>query len=176
MGMANPIDMLLSKGKGKIKAMKARLEGIVGVFKTLTEQHGEVEALLGSVRHDADKRQDLWPKIRTELLSHERAEVQEVFPVLRAHEPTRSLADQHDAEARELEQLIYQLDATDICSDAWGKLFERLADTVEAHANEEETEIFPIAQCVIGAARAKQLDQSFLAAQQRIAASLAAAA
>jgi hemerythrin superfamily protein len=166
--MANQIDTLLAKGRGKIKAMKARLEGVVGVFKTLTEQHGEVESLLGSVRNDADKRQDLWPKIRTELLSHEGAEVQEVYPVLRAHEPTRALADQHDAEVKEMEQLIGELDATEISSDAWGKLFNRLADTVEAHANEEETEIFPIAQSVLGAERAKQIDGRFLAAKQRI--------
>lgn len=172
--MANHIDTLLSKGRGKIKAMKARLDGVVGVFRTLTEQHGEVESLLGSVRHDPDKRQDLWPKIRTDLLSHCRAEVQEVFPALRAHEPTRALADQHDAEAREIEQLIAEIDANEISSAAWGKLFERLADTVEAHANEEETEIFPIAQSVLGAERAKQLDERFLAAQQRIAASLTA--
>jgi hemerythrin superfamily protein len=172
--MANQIDTLLSKGRGKIKAMKARLEGVVGVFKTLTEQHGEVESLLGSVRHDADKRQALWPKIRTDLLAHCRAEVQEVFPVLRAHEPTRALADQHDTEAREIEQLVAEIDATEISCGTWGKLFDRLADTVEAHANEEETEIFPIAQSVLGPERSKQLDARFLAAQQRIAASLAA--
>jgi hemerythrin superfamily protein len=172
MVMPSHIDTLLSKGRGKLKAMKARLDGVAGVFKTLTEQHGEVEALLGSVKRDADKRQDLWPKLRTELLSHERAEIQEVYPALRAHVPTRPLADQHDAEAAELEQLITKLDAIEISSDAWGTVFDQLADAVTAHATEEETEIFPIAQSVLGEARAKQLDAQFLSAKQRIAASV----
>jgi hemerythrin superfamily protein len=170
--MANHIDILIAKGKGKMRALKARLEGVVGVFKTLTEQHAEIEALLDDVRHDADKRQDLWPKIRTGLLSHERAEVEEVFPALHAEEPTRALADQHDADARELEQLIERLDATEISSDAWGMLFEQLTDTIEALATEEETEIFPVAQAVLGEARSKELDESFRAAEQRIAASV----
>lgn len=169
--MSNHMDTLISKGKGKMKAMQARLDGVVGVFKTLTEQHGEVEALLSRVKHDADKRQDLWPKIRTELRSHERAEVQEVYPALRDRhqEPLSALADQHDAEATELEQLIRRLDLIEITSDAWGKLFEQLVDTVVTHATEEETEIFPLAQSVLGEARAKQLDKKFLAAKQRIA-------
>lgn len=172
--MPNNIDTLISKGKGKMKAMQARLDGVVGVFRVLTEQHGEVEALLDRVKRDADKREDLWPKIRTELRSHERAEVQEVYPALREREqePMRTLADQHDAEARELEQLIHRLDLIDICSDAWGTLFEQLAETVVAHATEEETEIFPLAQGVLGEARARQLEKKFLAAKQRIAESV----
>jgi hemerythrin superfamily protein len=170
--MPNHMDTLISKGKGKMKAMQAGLEGVVGVFKTLTEQHAEVESLITRVKRDEDKRQDLWPKIRTELRSHERAEVQEVYPVLREQEATRTFADHHDAEARDLEQLIHRLDAIEITSDAWGRLFEQLAATVAAHATEEETEIFPLAQSVLGEARAKQLDEKFLAAKKRLAQSV----
>jgi hemerythrin superfamily protein len=163
--------MLISKGKGLMKGMKARLDGVVGVYRTLTEQHGEVEALLQRVRRDAAKRRDLWPKIRGELRSHERAETATVYPALREEEPTRSLAEQHDGDARELEQLIARLDAMEIDSDAWGTAFDELADTVASHAREEETVIFPLAQSVLGDERARQLDDHFLAAKRQIAAS-----
>jgi hemerythrin superfamily protein len=166
------MDTLISRGKGKMKAMKARLDGVVGVFKTLTEQHGEVEALIARVMRDADRRQDLWPKIRTELRSHEQAEVQEVYAALRDQELTRALVVEHDTEVSELERLIDQLDLTDISGAAWGTLFEQLADTVMAHATEEEAEIFPLAQNTLGTARAKQLDEKFVATQKRIARSV----
>jgi hemerythrin superfamily protein len=169
--MPNNTDMLISKGKGMIKGMKARLDGVVGIFRTLAEQHSEVEALLNRVKRDAARRRDLWPTIRGELRSHERAEVQELYPVLREQEPTRSLAEQHDAEAGDLERLIARLDATETSSDAWGTMFDELAEAVVAHAREEETVIFPLAQSLLGHARAKELDERFLAAKQRIAAS-----
>lgn len=167
--MPNQMDMLVSKGKGKGKAMEARLAGVVGVFRTLAEQHAEVEVLLTRVQRDAEKRQALWPKLRTERLSHDRAEVQEVYPERRAHPPTRVLADRHDAEASQLEQLIQRLDALELSSDAWGTLFDQLAEAITRHATEEETKIFPLAQTVIGEPRAQQLDERFLAAKKRIA-------
>jgi hemerythrin superfamily protein len=82
------------------------------------------------------------------------------------------LADQHDTEAKELEQLIHRLDVLEISSDAWGRLFEQLANTVMAHATEEETEVFPLAQSVLGEARARHLDAKFLATKKRLAQSV----
>lgn len=166
------MDTLISKGKAKLKQVRAKASGMTGVFSTLTQQHGEVEALLARVQDDADKRRALWPTIRMELLSHERAEIQQVYPALRYHEATRSVADQHDAEANDLEQLIQRLDATEISSALWGELFDQLVDTVLAHATEEETEMFPLAQDTLGKARSKELDSAFLATKQRIASSI----
>jgi len=170
--MPTRMDSMISHGMGKVKAAKARLTGLVGVFKTLAEQHGQVAALLERVRGNTDKRSELWPKIRVELISHERGEVREVYPVLRTQAQTRALAEHHDDEARELEQLITTLDATDIASEAWAELFDRLADTVISHANEEEEKIFPPAQDALGEDRAKELERAFLAAKQQIAAAV----
>jgi hemerythrin superfamily protein len=166
--MPNPVDTMISKGKGAIKSIQARLEGLQGVFRTIAQQHGEVSALLKRVEHDADKRQDLWPKIRMELLSHEHAELREVYPVLRQHAATRALADHHDADARELEQMIARLDRLDIESEAWGALFSELTDAVVAHAAEEEQVIFPAAQEAIGEVLAEDMDRRFLAAKRQL--------
>lgn len=170
--MANRMDSIISHGMAEVKGLKARLSGLVGVFRTLAEQHGEVTALINRVRGNAHKRAELWPKIRVELLSHERGEVRELYPVLRAHAELRDLADHHDEEARDLEQQISVLDTTDLSSDAWRAGFDHLAELVSAHAKEEENEIFPAAQHVIGADRAKELGRSFLAAKQQIAAAM----
>lgn len=170
--MANRMDSIISHGMGEVKGLKARLKGLVGVFRTLAEQHGEVTALISRVRGHADKRAELWPEIRRELLSHERGEVRELYPVLRAHVELRELADHHDEEARELEQQISMLDALEISSDAWRTRFDQLAELVIAHAKEEENEIFPAAQHAIGEDRARALERTFLAAKQQIAAAV----
>jgi iron-sulfur cluster repair protein YtfE (RIC family) len=170
--MANRMDSMISHGMGKVKAIKARIEGLVGVFQTLAEQHGEVAALLERARSSPEKRAELWPTIRMELLSHERGELRELYPVLRMYPETRALADGHDEEARELEQLISVLDATLIASDAWDALLDRLTETVLAHAKEEENQIFPQAQRVIGEERALEIEPKFLLAKQQVAAAV----
>ena len=167
--MSNRIDTVVAKGKGLIKGLRARRDGLTGVFRTLAEQHTEVATLIERLEADASKRATLWPKIRIELLSHERAELSEVYPVLREHAETTALADRHEAEAQELEDLIYELDDEDIESEDWGAVFDQLAGTVLDHAEEEEKLIFPVAQRVIGEMRAKELVEPFLTAKRMIA-------
>ncbi|HET9621743.1 MAG TPA: hemerythrin domain-containing protein [Kofleriaceae bacterium] len=163
------MDTMIAKGTGAVKSVEARLHGLTGVFKTLAEQHGEVSALMKRVKSDADKRADLWPTIRMELVSHEKGELREVYPVLRELPETRMMADRHDAEAGALETLIDRINNTPTASEEWGQFFEQLVNMVENHAEEEEAQIFPVAQKAIGAQRAKEIDARFLAAKKQIA-------
>jgi len=166
--MANRIDETVAKTKAAAKRVKARVDGLTGIFATLAKQHTEAGSLMGAVKHDTAKRTDLWPKIRMALLTHERSEMRVLYPELRMHDQLRALANSHDAEAQELERMIHDLDGVEIASDTWGNLFERLADTVARHAREEETDIFPKAQNVLGKDRAKDLDSKFLATQKSL--------
>ncbi|MGA7616709.1 MAG: hemerythrin domain-containing protein [Thermoanaerobaculia bacterium] len=170
----NRIDEMASNAMGKAKEMKDAATGLKGVFRTLAEQHGEVSALLKRARStdDAEKRAELWRKIRVELLSHERGEMREVYPVLREHAETRSLADHHDREAKELESMISRLDAMSTGSDEWEDLFSEIADTVQHHAREEENEFFPKAQETIGKAEAERLEARFMQTKKRIVSQL----
>lgn len=148
---------------------KPRVGGLVGVFATLAKQHGELASLFETVRHDRARRgEEDWPKIRHALLTHERAEMRVLYPELRMRDQLRPLANRHDAEASELERMIHDLDEVEMTSDTWRNLFERLADTVVHHAREEEHEIFPLAQRVIGKDRAKELDAKFQNAQRSL--------
>jgi hemerythrin superfamily protein len=166
------MDATLAHGMGKVKAIRARLSGLVGVFKTLAEQHGEVTMLLERAKASNEKFAQLWPTIRRELLSHEKAELREVYPMLRTREATRPLADHHDLEAQELEQLIRAVDELAIGAPERTELYNQLVATVVEHAREEETAIFPRAQEAIGKAQAEAIEATFLAAKQQIAQSL----
>ena len=166
--MSNRMDEIISKTKGAAKAVKARVEGLVGIFALLAKQHTEAGSLMDAVKADKAKRAELWPKVRTALLTHERAEMRVLYPELRMHDELRALANSHDAEAAELERMIHDLDSVEMASDTWGNLFERLADTVVRHAAEEESEIFPKAQTILGKDRAKQLEPKFEQTQKAL--------
>ena len=167
--MANSIDTVVAKGTGAVKGMQPRLGGLTGVFETLAEQHGIASALLERVQKDPAKRAKLWPTIRRELVSHERAEMSEVYPALRELAETSAMADRHDEEAEELDGLIKRLDGEiDVTSTEWGSQFARLATIVVQHATEEEKDIFPVALEALGDDEARKLDDRFKAAQDRI--------
>jgi hypothetical protein len=165
--MAKRVDELMSEGMGKLKGITARLSGLVGVFKTLSEQHGEAGALLRRIKDDPNKRAELWPTAREALLSHEHGELDAVYPELSLHAETRPLALEHAREADELAATIEQIDALPFDSLAWEDTFDSLVAKVEMHVEEEEKTIFPRAQKVIGDARAHALDPMFRAAQRR---------
>ena len=164
--MSNQLDSIISQGAGKVSAAKARMNGLVGVFTLLCEQHGEVGNLLKRVKADPSKRADLWPKIRAELTSHEKAELRAVYPVLAENEATRGFAEQHASDAAQLTATIEHIDATNMDSSQWTQLFDQLIQMVEQHVLKEETEIFPKAQQVIGKARAREIEPHFVAAKK----------
>ena len=166
--MPNRMDSMLSHGMARVKAVKARLSGLVGVFKTLASEHGEVRVLLERAKTSDERFVDLWPTIRRELISHEKAERRELYPVLRAHPETRSLADHHDAEADELDALIASVDALGVGTPELHDAFKLLIERVAHHSKEEESKIFPEAQRVIGKDRAELIETKFLAAKRQL--------
>jgi iron-sulfur cluster repair protein YtfE (RIC family) len=151
--MTNPLDEIASKAMGGVKVVKATLEGLTGVFRHLAQEHGEVSALLLHVKMSSDPkvREELFPKIRKELLSHEKGEVEVVYPAFRAHADTERYADKHDQEASQLEKVIAELSALPVRSENWGTTFDALVELVQRHVTEEESLMFPAGQRVLSA-------------------------
>jgi hypothetical protein len=165
--MPNTLQNAASKTMGAVKDAKATLKGLTGVFKHLMEEHGKVGALLKRVKASSDEkvRAELWPTIRTELLAHERGEVDAVYSVLAQYPETSNIVTVHSREARELQEAIGAVDALSFGDDAWQPTFERLVELVLKHVDEEESEFFPKAQKIIGRSRAQTLLPEFEAAK-----------
>jgi len=165
--MSNTIEQLSAKAVGTVKAVKAGFNGLRGVFLHLAEEHGEVGALLKQLRKstDAQERRAHFPKVRAELLAHERAELAEVYPPLLNHDSTRELVVLHNQEATQLESAIRAVDAVDPGSEAWGLAFERLFALVQQHVEEEEKDFFPKAQAALGEEAAEALLPRYEAAK-----------
>ena len=153
---------------GTVNAVKAGFNGLRGVFLHLAEEHGEVASLMKRIDKstDAQGRREHWSQIRAELLSHERAEVAEVYPALRGFDSTRELVVIHDQEARQLEAAIAAVDACDPSSEAWGSAFKHVFALVQQHVEEEESDFFPKAQEVLGEEESKALLQRYEAAKK----------
>jgi iron-sulfur cluster repair protein YtfE (RIC family) len=130
----------------------AKSSGLRGIFLRLVQEHGELTALLLRLRMSPDvaTRVELFPIVRAELLSHERAEAEVLFSAMRRKEQTRLIAVKHKRTSGEIASLLYQLESLDYASPSWEGGFTMLFNTVEQHMIEEESYYFPIAQRVLG--------------------------
>jgi len=169
--MPNPIEKMAAKGAGKAAAVGARAKGLTGVFNKLAEQHHEVAALLKraeSVEEPA-KREDLWQTIKRELLSHERAELETVYPALKREASLKDIPPHHNAEVPELEAAIAAVEAEGFSSIGWKARVAHLRELITHHANEEENEFFPRAEEALGKEASAQLEGRFMAAKEKAA-------
>jgi hemerythrin superfamily protein len=151
-------------------AVLVRKAGLAGVFAAAAQDHREIGRLIDKAKatRDATRLAELWSEIRVELLAHERAETSQIFSVLERHPLAGALARYHRREAAALEHVIDRLGTLDTAGGPWYRLFRQLADTLEQHAAEEEREIFPKAQRVIGRQRAEELVLPFRLEKKRL--------
>jgi hypothetical protein len=152
-------EKVASKASGAIRATKARVERETGVFEQLTREHGEVIALLERVRmsSELEVRAALMPRIRAELLSHEKGEATDVYPIFRQHEDLADFAEEHDTDVEQLEEAIAQLFALGYEDELWPSRFDDLYDLVTRHIREEEEEYFPAASHALGRDQSEQI-------------------
>ena len=160
----------VAKGAGVAKAAGARLKGLFGVFNTLASQHAEAKSLLKRLANtdDRETQVELWPTLRAELISHERAELDEVYPVLERHGMLHEFVQRHRNGAEQLEAAIGEIDAASYATPEWTTRMRALETLVVAHAKEEEEQFFPRAEHVLESEIIKDLDQRYRAAQASV--------
>lgn len=167
--MPNTVETFAAKTAGKAAGLRARAQGLVGVFNVLAQQHEQAASLLSRAQHadDPAKRRDLWLQVRCELICHERAELTTVYPVIEENPASADIARDHAESARELEAAMANVDALGYESSSWESSLQSVIDLVQRHVEQEEKEFFPRAQDTIGKDAAHALERPFLAAQQQ---------
>ena len=166
--MPTRTERMASKAMGAVKTVKATVKGLSGVFRKLAQEHGEVTALLLRVKQSksVELRRELFPDIRKELLAHEKGELEVVHPAFRQYPELVEIADAHQAEATQMEQILRELDSTDYADAAWTRTFDRLVEVVTHHAAEEENQFFPEASRVMPRDEPNALEKEYLDAKK----------
>jgi hemerythrin-like domain-containing protein len=161
--MPNHIEEAMSKAAGKVKAATARVKGLTGVFNHLAEEHAQATSLLKLTKaaSDPSKQGELWSALRKEILAHERAELLHVYPVLERHEATRDMAERHREEAAELELALANVGRSNVGTAQWFERFAHLEEVVKKHIEEEEQQLFPLAQSTVDRATSDDLRSRF---------------
>ena len=172
--MARPTETV-GKVMGKVKGARQALTGGAGIFERLATEHGEISTLIRRVAatsDDSDVRKELYPRIRSELLAHAKAEEKEVYSQFRL---LPSLAGQMDHAADEhhrIEAYFDQLDAIGMTDDQWISVFREMMTLVQKHVMEEELQVFPKAKKELSKDESEALESRYLDAKEDMLASM----
>jgi hypothetical protein len=169
--MANRMDKAASTATGKAKQVGQAVRGRSGIYGTLSKDHGTVAALMSRLAatdaDEADRRQELFTEIRDELTLHSETEDAVFYTELAKHQQLAEKIEHARSEHEEITMLLEELGEMQIDHQSWMNKFLRLQDRVQHHVDDEEGEIFPLAEKVLSSEGAERLDDEFKARKKQ---------
>lgn len=160
---------LILKGKemdiyNKFKELFESHDTDLDIYKRLKNDHDNQRGLMDSIAEtsgDSGERRQLYALLKNELVAHANAEEQTFYAKL-IHEPKGQEQARHSvSEHKEMDDLIEELEDTDMSSSGWLSKFKKLKEEVEHHVDEEEKEVFALSRKLISESEAHDLADEF---------------
>jgi hemerythrin superfamily protein len=127
----------------------------------LKEDHALVKKLLAEGEQTTERaektRAELFERLKSELMIHERIEEEVLYPALKKHPHARELALEGYAEHHVVDTILAELERTPVTDEQWAAKFKVARENLEHHIEEEETEMFPKARGAFSKAELEQM-------------------
>ncbi|APY00831.1 hemerythrin HHE cation binding domain-containing protein [Lacinutrix venerupis] len=124
----------------------------MNIFEALRKDHDIQRELLKKLVEtsgDTKERDDIFKKVKKELVIHEDGEERYFYIPLIDDDLTQEQARHAIAEHHEIDELLEQLEEMDYDSPGWLKIAKKLKHDVEHHLEDEERTIFQMAGKVL---------------------------
>lgn len=134
------------------------------IYDVLKKDHEKLKGLLTelvSLKTDSPRRSELLGEIRDELIPHSRAEEAVFYNTLRTVPVLADEAWHGYGEHAAAETMLRTLQVADKIDATFQTVAEKLKDALEHHIEEEEEEMFPLAEGVVTPEEAKQMAEVF---------------
>ena len=121
----------------------------------LKADHDKVKKMLTEGEETTERaektRTELFDKLKGELMIHERIEEEIFYPALKSHPKAKDLVLEGYEEHHVVDEIMGELEATDVTDETWGAKFKVMKESIEHHIEEEEGEMFKQARSVFDA-------------------------
>ncbi|RED43025.1 hemerythrin HHE cation binding domain-containing protein [Winogradskyella eximia] len=117
------------------------------IYEAIRIDHNIQRDLLGKLTEttgDSDERKEIFKKLKKELVLHANAEERHFYKPLIPSDMMQEHARHGIAEHHEIDELIEQLEDTEMDSSAWLKIAKDLKHKVEHHLEDEEHTFFQL--------------------------------
>ena len=133
----------------------------MNAISLLKTDHDRMKKLLEEGEKTTERgvktRTELLGTIKQELTVHERIEEEIFYPALKSHPKARDVVLEGYEEHHVVDQVMGELEATDVSDETWGAKFKVMKENIEHHIEEEEGEMFKHARQVFDASELEQL-------------------
>lgn len=120
----------------------------MNIFEALRESHDRQRTYARSLVHtsgESAKRIEAYGLLKAELQAHETAEERCFYIPLMEHDNGIDLSRHAISEHHAMDELMEELDATDMSSPSWLVTAKKLSEKVHHHLKEEEQKFFQMA-------------------------------
>ena len=125
---------------------------MTNIFEALRADHDTQRTLMSilvETHGDSDGRNELFPKLKSELDDHAAAEEQAFYSPLMADDLTQEKSRHSVAEHKQIDDALKALAETEFDSPAWLPKMKTLQELVVHHLDEEAHEVFQMAGKVL---------------------------
>jgi len=113
-------------------------------------------------------RDELFTKVRQELVVHEAIEEEIFYPALKDHPKTKEIALEAYEEHHVVDMVMAEIDGVAYDDEQWGAKFKVIKENLEHHIEEEEGEMFEQAKQVFDEDELAQLGEYMEARKEEL--------
>ncbi|GAB3340567.1 hemerythrin domain-containing protein [Marivirga atlantica] len=120
----------------------------MNIFEALRADHDtqrKLAEILTTTSGESEGRDELFKRLKTELATHADAEERYFYKPLIDHDMTQDLSRHGIAEHHEMDELVEELEKTDLSSPGWLVTAKKLQEKILHHLDDEEHEFFQLA-------------------------------
>ncbi|HSW51129.1 MAG TPA: hemerythrin domain-containing protein [Bryobacteraceae bacterium] len=143
----------------------------MNVLEMLRFDHQSVDKIFHSIMltssSDKAKREELFGALKEALIKHAHAEEKVFYPPLREKQQAHDIIEEGIHEHHSVEDQLQKMSSIPADSDDWLDAVQHLKDSVQHHVQEEENEIFPKAEQLLGSQRLDQMGDEVEQAKQQ---------
>jgi Hemerythrin HHE cation binding domain. len=116
----------------------------------LKQDHREVENLMMMLEDETTASNDIFERLKSTITLHTQVEEEIFYPAMEEFDETLEMVERSYDEHSEVEQILEDMTGLNPQDEEFQDLLVELRDSVNLHAQEEETEVFPKAEELLG--------------------------
>lgn len=120
------------------------------------EAMGMMDQILTADKGDRSAKQ-MFTELKAALTLHTQMEEQVFYPALENHDETSDMIQEAYGEHQEVDELLAELSTLAPSNDEFMDKLTEMRDAIEHHVEEEENEMFPKAEQILGQARLQEM-------------------
>ena len=140
---------------------------IYDLLKNDHDKHRKLMDEISDTSGDSEARQKAWKEFFYEVSAHAAAEEEAFYGPLIKTEDGQPHARHSVAEHHEVDEMMAELNETDMSSPGWLTKFKTMRHRYEHHIDEEEEDIFPAAKEALGKDAHGKYGQEFMRRNDR---------